>query len=195
LGINNLGQVVGVRGNRAYRTAANKPINMATDDLGTLGGRDSVANAINDSGQVVGFSHKTADGMTFHAFRTAANKAINPATDDLGTLGGARSKAYDINKSGQVVGESYLTDGTTTHAFFYSGTGAMQDLNHLIDPAGGWTLIAARGINDSGQIVGYGVNPAGQTRAFLLTPVPEPSTIALLLTACVAGLVWWRRRS
>jgi hypothetical protein len=24
--------------------------------------------------------------------------------------------------------------------------------------------------------------------------VPEPSTIALLLTACISGLLWWRRR-
>jgi len=41
----------------------------------------------------------------------------------------------------------------------------------------GWTLINAEGINNSGQIVG--TDPSGQTEAFLLTPTPEPSTVAL----------------
>ena len=58
-GINNLGQVVGdsftvnfpVNGeNYAFRTAANSPINAATDDLGTLGGSSSTAYDINDLG-------------------------------------------------------------------------------------------------------------------------------------------------
>ena len=51
-------------------------------------------------------------------------------------------------------------------------------------------------INDSGQIVGDGVAPSGDYDAFLLTPVPEPSTIALLLAsaACLLGYAWRRRR-
>ena len=59
-GINNRGQVVGyayTSGDatyHAFRTAANQPINPATDDLGTLGGTESAAYAINDIGQVVG---------------------------------------------------------------------------------------------------------------------------------------------
>ena len=32
---------------------------------------------------------------------------------------------------------------------------------------------AANAVNDSGQIVGYGTNPTGQTHAFLLTPLPQ----------------------
>jgi probable HAF family extracellular repeat protein len=57
-GINASGQVVGWSlvpgvspGGHAFRTAANQPINPATDDLG--GGNTSAAG-INDSGQVVG---------------------------------------------------------------------------------------------------------------------------------------------
>ena len=80
------------------------------------------------------------------------------------------------------------------HAFLYSN-GSMTDLNSLIDPASGWTLHYAFAINDSGQIVGTGNNSLRQAHAFLLTPTPEPSTLALL--AAGAGsllLMAWRRR-
>jgi hypothetical protein len=70
----------------------------------------------------------------------------------------------------------------------------MTDLNTLIDPASGWTLNSAEDINDSGMICGNARNSLGQSHAYLLVPVPEPSTIALLLTASVGGLLWWRRR-
>src|SRR5258708_3511743 len=50
----------------------------------------------------------------------------------------------------------------------------MLDLNSHLDGSGtGWTLSAASGINDAGQIVGYGTHD-GVIRAFLLTPTPPP---------------------
>ena len=72
----------------------------------------------------------------------------------------------------------------------------MADLNSLIAPSSGWTLQCATAVNDKGQIVGDGTNPSGQTDAFLLTPSPEPSTLALLATGAV-GLAAraWRRRT
>ena len=45
----------------------------------------------------------------------------------------------------------------------------MSDLNTLINPSLGWTLQYAKGINDSGQIVGYGL-VGGTMTAYLLTP-------------------------
>jgi hypothetical protein len=69
----------------------------------------------------------------------------------------------------------------------------MVDLNGLIDPASGWTLAAARDINDSGWIVGTGTLN-GQARAFLLTPVPEPSSLALLGAAAGGAMSSARRR-
>jgi probable HAF family extracellular repeat protein len=53
--------------------------------------------------------------------------------------------------------------------------GQVTDLNGLIDPAAGWTLEAAEGINASGQIVGYGIIN-GNTHAFLLTPGSQGTT-------------------
>jgi probable HAF family extracellular repeat protein len=78
------------------------------------------------------------------------------------------------------VGMSWLSDYTDArHAFLYSGSGPMQDLNDLISPDSGWTLCEAGGINDSGQIVGYG-EIGGNTHAFN----PYPRTIRLRPPRC-----------
>jgi probable HAF family extracellular repeat protein len=45
-----------------------------------------------------------------------------------------------------------------------------------------------RAINDAGQIVGYGINPDGYSRAYLLTPVPEPMTLGLLTVGALSLL-------
>jgi probable HAF family extracellular repeat protein len=75
-------------------------------DLGTLGGKVSTAFAINDHGQVVGWS-LTADDEQ-HAFSwTAAGDMV-----DLGTLGGSSSEAFAVNSSGLVVGFSSSSSRT-----------------------------------------------------------------------------------
>lgn len=84
-----------------------------------------------------------------------------------------QSHAYAINSQGQIVGDSDATpsgehcDGP--HAFLYEN-GAILDLNNLIPADSGWTLSHAFALNDSGAIVGAGINPDGTIHGYLLTP-------------------------
>jgi len=91
---------------------------------------------------------------------------------DLGVLGDdVFSVALDINNKGQIVGFSgaSIIDITTSHALLWAN-GAMIELQTQIAADSGWTLLTAAGINERGQISGYGIHD-GQYRAFLLTPV------------------------
>ena len=170
-----------------FRTGPHAKINPATDNLGSLGGGNTLAMGINNLGQVVGQS-LTSSGRA-HAFRTAANRPISAATDDLGTLGG-NATATGINDFGVVVGGSETSSGFPL-AFVYVN-GRMQDLNKLLDASGaGWQLSIATAINNRGQIVGQGAF-AGQTMSFLLTPVPEPA--GTTLAALAGGWALLRRR-
>ena len=120
-------------------------------DLGTLGGTYSRANAVNDSGQVVGYA-SLADG-TSHAFSwTAAGGMV-----DLGTLGGTSSSAAAANDSGQVVGTAYAADGDECR-LSWTAAGGMVDLGDL-----GGGSSSASAVNDSGQVVG-GASDASRGR-------------------------------
>lgn len=110
---------------------------------------------------------------------------------DLGALGYAYSVADGINKNGQVVGSAFNATGTD-HAFLYSG-GHMLDLTSLLPSGSGWTLQDAYGINSLGQIVGDGV-VNGQEEAFLMTPVPLPSSAWLFGTGLILVLGAVHRR-
>jgi probable HAF family extracellular repeat protein len=105
---------------------------------------------------------------------------------DLGTLGGDYANANGMNNLDHIVGYSYLADNVTTHAFI-AGNGVMTDLNSLVPVGSGFTLTAASGINDQGDIVANGVNSSGVDHAFLLTPqvTPEPPALSILAPAIV----------
>ena len=120
------------------------------EDLGTLGGNGSLANAINAEGQVVG-SAQLANG-TSHAV------LWNPgqAGKDLGTLGGSTSTALGINILGDIVGDADTTTALAQPFEFPSG-GSMTDLTNAPPQNTLATLLTARGVSDTGVIVGQGL--------------------------------------
>jgi probable HAF family extracellular repeat protein len=186
-GINDEGQVVG--GSLVASDAGAHAFLWSggtMTDLGTLNGTYwSWAQAINDAGQIVGWSNLT------NSTELGPQYATEWSGGNIIDLG--MGDAYAINDLGQVVG----TNNNRATLWF---DGSAIDLTTDIAFGGaGWTLESATGINDRGQIVGYGQSPQGVTTAFLLTPVPvpvpEPSAWAMMLVG-FAGLGYggYRRR-
>src|SRR5437667_90547 len=162
-GINNLGVIAGYSYNASGNFLGFIYQNGTMTPIGTLGGSWSIAYAINDQNQIAGQAY-TRGNRAAHAFRLSDGQMV-----DLGSLGGSSSWGLAINNSGTVVGFAN-TRSNEYHAFVSTNGGRMQDLNRLIPSNTGWVLGEANGINDVGQIVGYGTIH-GQTHAFLLTPV------------------------
>ena len=138
-------------------------------DLGTLPQATmSRGNAINDAGQVTGLSE--VPNHHVHAILYRDSQMIDLETPP----GFTNSEGLALNNKGQVVGDCYCdpksrsSHRATTHALLCE-RGRAVDLNRLIGPRHGWTLVLARGINDNRQIVGWGYH-YGRCHAFLLTP-------------------------
>ena len=109
--VNDLGQAVGAASertagaHRAFRTAPDRPIDPATDDLGTLGGANSDAWGINNRGDVVGESEMLGDPTrpAAHAFLFTDGTMIDLNSCRLLPPGWTLVCALDINERGQIV--------------------------------------------------------------------------------------------
>jgi probable HAF family extracellular repeat protein len=151
-------------------------------DLGSLGFGISDGLAINNNGQVTGYSylskkvevpcypHNTKDlclEQDYHAFLYS-----NGTMTDLGTLGGAFSKGLSINLSGQVVGPADTADlGAAASSFLFNGGQTLTNLSPM----------HAQAINDSGQIAGTCGSPlhACLESDGTITQLPDPANPAI----------------
>ncbi|MDB4303401.1 hypothetical protein N9934_01240 [Desulfosarcina sp.] len=185
--INDYEELVGHGGGSSIHIAWLWDASNGFQPLGVLNdGDSSAANAINNLTEVVGNSEFSSLTETHHAFLWSAETGMQ----DLGTLGYRplledQSVAYDINIHGKIVGGSNATSSSEGVGgwvgFVYDAVNGMRDLNDLIPADSGWTIGRAFGINDLGQIVGQGyIDGLEGSRAFLLTPLTEPTIDAIL---------------
>ena len=161
----------------------------------------SIGRGVSTTGDVVGYSNSPTMPNFVYSFASKAflnlnlsNLQVIPWT--VNAYGLSPFQYYGINNQNQVVGTfmsgDYKNWGGISHAFLASLTpGALGygglDLNTLLPPNSGWILTSATGINDAGQIVGFGIDPSGTYSGYELTPlanqVPEPSVLAFFVLA------------
>jgi len=134
-----------------YVPASAKPAHARQDytiaDLGTLGGSESFAFAINDHGDVVGLS-RTAGDLTTHAFLYR-----NGALTDLAPLNSGNVQTTgpsDISNHG-LIASGADDNGTYTPALYDARARAVAFLGSL----NGVSFGVATSVNEHGHTVGY----------------------------------------
>jgi probable HAF family extracellular repeat protein len=143
-------------------------------DLGTLGGDNSEALAINERGWVVGRSDYSPDSTNHHAVLWR-----NGTIQDLGLIAPClNSSATSVNSRGDVVGGQGHCMGNPGDRGWENGImwrpgKEIVDLNSLIVPASDMYIDWASGINDKGEIAANAILPTGEFHAVLLVPISQ----------------------
>jgi probable HAF family extracellular repeat protein len=141
-------------------------------DIGHLGGLESVGRGMNPTGSVIVGESRNKD-LWWNAFRwTASSGMVN-----MKTLGGPQSAAYDASSDGSViVGKSLTTSSTASErAFRWTSNRQMQDLkrellDHGVSSVQNWTLMWARAVSNDGTVIaGAARNPQLQFEAWRAT--------------------------
>jgi probable HAF family extracellular repeat protein len=210
--MNDLGQVVGESWTGAqdgYHAFLYD--NGIADMCGSVGTGGGSGVAINNSGQVVGWGCGYSSFFWENGGFTDLGEEFKPVDiNDSGLVIGYDSSSNNslamwengvltsltnsnfiptsINDLGVAVGK--IPGGTTA---LWTASNGIQDLNNLIDPILGITLISAVDINDIGQIVVRGEDQFGVAHSYLLTAVPLPPALWLFGTGLV-GLLGIARR-
>ena len=142
--------------------------------------------AINEHGHVLGRVHLLrADGNTVSRRPVLYRDGVATVLEQFGT----GDTVNGMNDDGAFVGHLL---GLTTHGYLYAD-GTITDLTGLVSLADGFSIYSARDVNNMGQILVRARNAAGDTRTYVLTPVPEPGAAALALGIGAWALLARRR--
>ena len=136
---------------------------MDVTDLGTLGGEQSIAFAVNESDQVVGLSW-TTNGSS-HSFLYSNGEMIDlyPLnSQDLITAG-----PTSINNLGQVASGAISSDGVYYPVVYDSRTGELATQGSLGGVTSNGFSGVATAINNFGQAVGYSYLDGVNRHAFI----------------------------
>jgi len=128
---------------------------------------------VNDADVIAGSYGVPGENVT-HAFTYDVRSNVFTDIHDAAFKGG--SNAMGINNHGVVVGRCQDTYDGVLHAMIWTASDGMRRLIDVVEMQSGWTFGNALGINDAGEITGWGVHH-GQGRGFLLVPnkwVPWP---------------------
>lgn len=185
IGLNGQGTAVGTSTNQSYLTTAVLWQNGQVQALSSGTARGAGATDLNNTGAVVGYVDKGGN-------QDQAARWDNGQLTLLNNIDGSLdARAYGINDAGLVVGSAFIGPGSL--ATVWEGAQAFE-LNKLLVNGQGWDLRQALDINASGQIVGWGALN-GQAQSFLLTPVPEASTVVYMSLGMLALLGVCRRKT
>jgi len=143
--INNSGQIAGsvstYMGTTLFKTTGGGTTILPAD-----GNNDAGVGAINDSGQVAGWSHDSESATTrATVWDDAGAASFIPTPNPSGN-----AYANGINNDGVVVG-SFINDFYTEHAFIWDGT-TLIDIGELVESP--FQSSVAHDINAHGQVVG-----------------------------------------
>jgi hypothetical protein len=81
------------------------------------------------------------------------------------------SHAIALNDQLEVVGTASAAFATLSRAFYWSPSTQIVDLNDLVVNLDGRVMVAASGVNEAGDVIGYAAGP-GAPRAVLLRRMP-----------------------
>lgn len=151
-----------------FNSATNTTIQLAD-----LGGQTSTFG-INDNNTIVGSSRTTTSSSSDTAVLWNSGGIVNLAT--TGFASGNASRALAINNSNLIVGLGRLTGDTANQPLLFDGSGGATRLSLLAGNDRG----EARGLNQSGMIVGTTSNLTADTRRAALWMNSSSAPIELL---------------